>query len=94
MTLKNDRPVLSSERAPHMNRTETFEQEEISGHESQAGLDTKQTDWLTDRQSQCDFDLKELNSLPASCGLLCDLFFDPEDVSNMFLQNVCWLSTN
>jgi hypothetical protein len=34
----------------------TFKQEETSGHEPQAGLDTK-TDKLTDRQSQCDFDL-------------------------------------
>jgi hypothetical protein len=38
-----------------MDRTETFKQEEISGHEPQVGLDTK-TDRLTDRQSQCDFD--------------------------------------
>jgi hypothetical protein len=30
-------------------------QTEISGHEPQMGLDTK-TYWLTDRQSQCDFD--------------------------------------
>jgi hypothetical protein len=37
----NDRPVLSSERAPHMDRTVTFKQEEISGHEPQRGLDTK-----------------------------------------------------
>jgi hypothetical protein len=41
MTLTNDRPVLSSERAPHMDRTETFKEEEIS--------DTK-TDRLTDSQ--------------------------------------------
>jgi hypothetical protein len=39
-----DRPVLSSERAPHKNRTVTVE-----------GLDTK-TYRLTGRQSQCDFD--------------------------------------
>jgi hypothetical protein len=37
-----------------MDRTETFKQEEISGHEPQTGFDTK-TDRLTDRQSQCDF---------------------------------------
>jgi hypothetical protein len=41
MTLTKDRPVLSSERAPHMDRTEVFKQEEISGHEPQTGLDTK-----------------------------------------------------
>jgi hypothetical protein len=46
---------LSSERAPHMDRTVTFKQEETSGHEPQPGLDTK-TDRLIDRQSQCDFD--------------------------------------
>jgi hypothetical protein len=39
-----------------MDRTVTFKQEETSGHEPQPGLDTK-TDRLTDRQSQCDFDL-------------------------------------
>jgi hypothetical protein len=55
MTLTNDRPVPSSERAPHMDVTETFK-EQISGHEPQTGLDTN-TD-LTDRQSQCDFVLR------------------------------------
>jgi hypothetical protein len=33
-----------------------FEEKRISGQKSQIGLDTK-TYWLTDRQSQCDFDL-------------------------------------
>jgi hypothetical protein len=51
MTLTNDRPILLSERVPHMDRTETFKQ--VSGHEPQTGLDTK-TDRLTDRQLQCD----------------------------------------
>jgi hypothetical protein len=41
MTLTNDRLILSSERAPHMNRTENFKQEEISSHELQTVLDTK-----------------------------------------------------
>jgi hypothetical protein len=41
MTLTNDRPVLLSERAPHMDRTETFKEEEISGYEPQMGLNTK-----------------------------------------------------
>jgi hypothetical protein len=31
--IQNERPVLSSERAPHMDRIETFKEEEISGHE-------------------------------------------------------------
>jgi hypothetical protein len=48
VTLKNDRPVLSSERAPHIHRAVTVKQELISGH---------QTNLLNDRQSQCDFDL-------------------------------------
>jgi hypothetical protein len=55
MTLTNDRPVLSDERMPHMDRTVTYKQEEISGHEPQMGLDTK-IDRLTDCQLQCDFD--------------------------------------
>jgi hypothetical protein len=38
----NDRPVLSSERVSHMNRTVTVKQKLIiSGHEPQMGLDTK-----------------------------------------------------
>jgi hypothetical protein len=37
----NCRPVLSSERAPHRNKTASFGQEVISGHKSQSGLDTK-----------------------------------------------------
>jgi hypothetical protein len=32
----------------------------VSGHEPQMGLDVK-TYWLTDRQSQCDFDLSEFS---------------------------------
>jgi hypothetical protein len=41
VTLTNDRPVLSSETAPHIDRTVTVKQELISGHEHQMGLDTK-----------------------------------------------------
>jgi hypothetical protein len=52
MTLTNDRFVLSSERASHMDRTVTVKQKLISGHEPHmGGLDTKtdrQTDRLTD----------------------------------------------
>jgi hypothetical protein len=40
VTLINDRSVLSSERAPYMDRTVTVKEELISGHEP---------------QSQCDF---------------------------------------
>jgi hypothetical protein len=69
MTLTNDRPILSSERAPHMDRTEIFKQ--MFGHEPQTGLDTK-TDRLTDSQSQCDsdFDLTVLSSVRGSAQLL------------------------
>jgi hypothetical protein len=55
MVGNNDRPDLSSERAPHMDRTVTFKHEEKSGPVPQPGLDAK-TDRLTDRQSQCDCD--------------------------------------
>jgi hypothetical protein len=37
----------------------------MCGHEPQIGLDTK-TYWLTDRQSQCDFDV-ELSEVQLSC---------------------------
>jgi hypothetical protein len=39
-----------------MDRIVHFKQEEITGHETQMGLDIK-TDRLTDRQLQYDFDL-------------------------------------
>jgi hypothetical protein len=55
MTLINDRPDLSSERALHMDRSVTFKLEETSGYEPQTGLDTR-TDRLTGHQSQCDLD--------------------------------------
>jgi hypothetical protein len=45
-----------------MDRTVTFNKEEISGHESQMGLDTK-TDRLTDRQLQCDFHFSLVSSV-------------------------------
>jgi hypothetical protein len=41
VTLTNNRAVLSSERATHIERTVTVKQEEISDHEPQMGLDTK-----------------------------------------------------
>jgi hypothetical protein len=65
LNLTNDRPVLSSERAPHMGRTQTFKKKELSGLEPQTGLDTK-TDRLTDRQLQCDFD-----SVSDTVGVVC-----------------------
>jgi hypothetical protein len=36
-----DRPVFSSERAPHKKKTVTAKQQSTSGNESQLGLDTK-----------------------------------------------------
>jgi hypothetical protein len=44
--MTNDRPDLSSERAPHRDKTATFRQKVISGHKSQSGLDTLPY-WLT-----------------------------------------------
>jgi hypothetical protein len=55
-SLVHKEPVLSPERVPHKDRAVTVKQNLISGHEPKMGLDTI-TDWLTDRQSQCDFDL-------------------------------------
>jgi hypothetical protein len=49
MTLTNDRPALSPERAPHIDRTDTLKEEEISVLEPQLEFDTK-IDRLTDRQ--------------------------------------------
>jgi hypothetical protein len=46
----DDRPDLSSEGAPDIDKTVNVKQKLISGHEPQMGLDTK-TDWSTDRQS-------------------------------------------
>jgi hypothetical protein len=54
--MTNDRPALLSERTrqddSHCNGQTC---DLTSGNEYQTGLDTK-TDWLTDRQSKCDFD--------------------------------------
>jgi hypothetical protein len=51
--LTNDRPDLSSERAPQIrhdcNLKKKKKKNTISGQKSQIGLDTK-TNWLTDRQ--------------------------------------------
>jgi hypothetical protein len=41
VTLANDRPVLSSERTPHIDRAVTVKEKLISGHEPQMGLNTK-----------------------------------------------------
>jgi hypothetical protein len=48
-----------------MDRTLILKQEETSGHEPKAGLDTK-TDRLTDRQSQSDFDFDYSQSVEGS----------------------------
>jgi hypothetical protein len=49
VTNTDDRPVLSSEGAPDIDKTVNVEQKLISGHEPQMGLDTK-TDWSTYRR--------------------------------------------
>jgi hypothetical protein len=41
VTMTKDRPVFSSERAPHINGTVNGKQDLISDHEPQLGLDTK-----------------------------------------------------
>jgi hypothetical protein len=41
MTATNYRPVLSSERAPHIDKPVTVQEYLICGHEPQTGLDTK-----------------------------------------------------
>jgi hypothetical protein len=46
----DDRPDLSSEGAPDIDKRVNVKQKLISGHETQMGLDTK-TDWQTDRRS-------------------------------------------
>jgi hypothetical protein len=40
-TKARDRPVLSSEREPHKDKTATFRQKIIFGHKFQSGLDTE-----------------------------------------------------
>jgi hypothetical protein len=45
--LRNDRPVFSSEMAPHVDKTATVSQSQKPGLGPQKGLDTK-TDWSTD----------------------------------------------
>jgi hypothetical protein len=50
VTNTNDRPYLSSEGAPHIDKTANGKQKLISGYETQMGLDTK-TDWPTHRRS-------------------------------------------
>jgi hypothetical protein len=52
------------EGAPKKDKTVTLKKKN-SGQKSQIGLDTK-TYWLTDRQTQCDFDFDFLVSLSQS----------------------------
>jgi hypothetical protein len=56
---RQTRPLVR-EGAPYR-QDSNFQEEEISGHEPQTGLDTK-TDWLTDRHSECDSDSVYNNS--------------------------------
>jgi hypothetical protein len=53
--LTHDRPDLSSERAPQKWQDCNFKKKKSLVKSPIFGLDTK-TYWLTDRQSQCDFD--------------------------------------
>jgi hypothetical protein len=53
MTLTKDRPVLSSERAPHNKKTITVKQSKYLVMSPDGGSIPR----LTDRQSLCDFDL-------------------------------------
>jgi hypothetical protein len=85
--MTNDRPALSSERTRQDDsycKGQTCDL--TSGHESQTGLDTK-TDWLTDRQSQCDFDF----DLP---GLLIALMMEAartsETLVNFYQTTRCY----
>jgi hypothetical protein len=50
VTNTDDRPDLSSEEAPDIDKTVNVKQKLISGHETQMDLETK-TDWPTDRRS-------------------------------------------
>jgi hypothetical protein len=50
VTNTDDRPDLTSEGAPDIDKTVIVKQKLISGHETQMSLDNK-TDWPTDRRS-------------------------------------------
>jgi hypothetical protein len=50
VTNTEDRPDLSSEGAPYIDKRVNVKQKLISGHENQMGLETK-TEWPTDRRS-------------------------------------------
>jgi hypothetical protein len=50
VTTTEDRPNLSSEGAPYIDKTVNVKQKLISGYETQMDLDTK-TDWPTDGRS-------------------------------------------
>jgi hypothetical protein len=68
--MTNDRPVFSSERTPHRDKTVTVKQYLTSGHEPQIGLDTK-IKCSTDRRSQPDFDFDSVFK-----GLTFEYHFD------------------
>jgi hypothetical protein len=63
--LTHDRPDLSSERPPQKDKTVTLKKKSLV-KSPRFGLDTK-TYWLTDCQSQCDFDFV-VSSGPAGFG--------------------------
>jgi hypothetical protein len=47
LTRTNDRPILSSERVPHKDRTVTFEKKKYLVMSPRRGSTSRQTDWLT-----------------------------------------------
>jgi hypothetical protein len=65
MTTTNDRPDLSSEGAPAIDKTVlvNVNPKLISGHETHMGLESR-TYWPTDRRSYRDFDFE----LPSAWG--------------------------
>jgi hypothetical protein len=69
-----------------MNRTVTVKQEHIPRHEPQMGLDIK-TDWLTDRQSQCDFDFDYLSELGESLEMAVE--GDSKEIAKKNRTSLC-----
>jgi hypothetical protein len=49
MTMTKDRPIFSSERAPHIDKPKSAQQYLVSGHQPQMGLNTKMSG-MTDRR--------------------------------------------
>jgi hypothetical protein len=70
-TATSDRPIFTSERATHVDKTVTAWQQQQSCFGPQMGVETK-TYWLTDLGPQCIFDLTvSKGSMPMDCGHNC-----------------------